>query len=191
VFLNLICFLANSLNFFYYFRKFFQRFRHTVEIPIIPDLKKKPRLQVLDTGLVNYFAGLQDQHFLFSDLHSFHKGFLAEHIVGQELIGQAINTRKKQCFWVREKTQSQAEVDFVVQHHAYVIPVGVKTGSTGSLRSLHQFIDRCPHSFAVRLYSGKLEIQQATTPNGTRFTLLNLPYFLTSKLHSFPPFSYS
>ncbi len=29
------------------------------ELPIIPDYKKSPRLHLLDTGLVNYFAGLQ------------------------------------------------------------------------------------------------------------------------------------
>lgn len=155
------------------------------EIPIVPDYKKKPRLQFLDTGLVNYFAGLQEQHFLYSDLHSFHKGLLAEHIVGQELIGRAVNTRKKQCFWVREKTQSQAEVDFIVQHKEYIIPVEVKAGPTGKLRSLHQFIDRCPHNYAVRLYAGKLDIQQTVTPSGKKYTLLNMPYFLASKLNSY------
>ena len=157
----------------------------SLEIPIVPDLKKKPRLQFLDTGLVNYFAGLQDQHFLYSDLHSFHKGILAEHIVGQELISQVTNTRKKQCFWVREKTQSQAEVDFIVHHRGLIIPIEVKAGPTGRLRSLHQFIDRCPHNYAVRLYAGKLEIQQVSTAGGKKFTLLNLPYFLASQINAY------
>ena len=29
------------------------------ELPILADLKKSPRLHIVDTGLVNYFAGLQ------------------------------------------------------------------------------------------------------------------------------------
>ena len=70
----------------------------SVEIPIIPDLKKSPRLQLLDTGLLNYFAGLQEQHFYHDNLHAFYKGILAEHIVGQELIASEPNTLKKQCF---------------------------------------------------------------------------------------------
>jgi hypothetical protein len=50
---------------------------------------------------------------------------------------------------------------------------------------LHQFIDRCPHNYAVRLYAGKLEIQQASTPGGKKFTLLNLPYFLAFQINAY------
>jgi len=72
----------------------------------MPDLEKSSRLQLLDTGLLNYFVGLQDQFFYHDDLHAFYKGMVAEHIVGQELIAAASNTRKKQSFWVREKMQA-------------------------------------------------------------------------------------
>jgi len=157
----------------------------SVEIPIMPDLKKSPRLQLLDTGLLNYFAGLQEQYFYHDDLHAFYKGILAEHIVGQEFIALATNTRKKQCFWVRGKSQSQAEVDFLVQYRGYVIPVEVKSGNTGRLRSLHQFMDRCPHFYAVRMYAGPLEIKRVNSPSGKRFYLLDLPYFLASSVHKY------
>jgi predicted AAA+ superfamily ATPase len=156
-----------------------------VEIPIMPDLKKSPRLQFLDTGLMNYFAGLQDEFFRHDDLHAIYKGMLAEHIVGQELLCLETNTRKKQCFWVRDKTQSQAEVDFVIQHRGYVIPVEVKSGTAGKLRSLHEFVDRCPHGFAVRLYAGSLDLHPARTPAGKPYHLLNVPYFLASKIHEY------
>jgi len=157
----------------------------SVEIPIMPDLKKSPRLQLLDTGLLNYFAGLQEQHYHHDNLHAFYKGMLAEHIVGQELIAMESNTRKKQCFWVRGKSQSHAEVDFLVQHKGYVVPVEVKSGSAGRLRSLHQFMERCPHWYAVRMYAGPLEIQQVKSPTGKRFYLLNLPYFLASVVYEY------
>ena len=157
----------------------------SVEIPIMPDLKKSPRLQFLDTGLLNYFAGLQDEFFRHDDLHAIYKGMLAEHIVGQELICLEPNTRKKQCFWVRDKTQSQAEVDFVIQHRGYVIPVEVKSGTAGKLRSLHEFLDRCPHGFAVRLYAGPLDLHPARTPAGKSYHLLNVPYFLAAKIHEY------
>ncbi len=154
----------------------------SIEIPILPDLKKKPRLQFLDTGLLNHAAGLQAQYFLYDDLHSFFKGRLAEHIVGQELLAVQMTRRPHLCFWVREKSQSQAEVDFIIQYLDKIIPVEVKSGPTGRLRSLHQFIDRCPHRIAVRLYAGPLEVQQAKTLAGKKFTLLNLPYFLAAML---------
>jgi len=157
----------------------------SVEIPIMPDLKKSPRLQLLDTGLLNYFAGLQEQYFYHDNLHAFYKGLLAEHIVGQELIAIESNTRKKRCFWVRGKSQSQAEVDFLVQHKGYVVPVEVKSGKSGRLRSLHQFMDRCPHHYAVRMYAGPLEIQRVNSLAGKSFYLLNLPYFLASAVHKY------
>ena len=156
-----------------------------VEIPIMPDLKKSPRLQLLDTGLLNYFGGLQEHYFYHNNLHAFYKGILAEHIVGQELLALETNTRKKQCFWVRGKSQSQAEIDFLVQHKGYAVPVEVKSGKTGRLRSLHLFMDRCPHPYAVRMYAGPLEIQRVTSLPGKDFYLLNLPYFLASAVHKY------
>jgi hypothetical protein len=152
------------------------------QIPVRPDLRKAPRLQFLDTGLLNYFAGLQDQYFLHKDLHAFYRGLLAEHIVAQELLCHRASLLHKPCFWVREKSQSSAEVDFVVQHQGRLIPVEVKAGSTGRMRSLHQFVDAVNPGYAVRLYAGSLERMDSRTPGGTRYTLLNLPYYLASKL---------
>ena len=156
-----------------------------VEIPIRPDMKKSPRLQFLDTGLVNYFVGLQEQYFKHEDLSAIYRGLITEHITGQELICSQPNTLKKQCFWVREKTQSNAEVDFLIQHGEYAIPVETKAGKAGRLRSLHQFIDRSPHKYAVRLYYGPVLLQKTKTPAGKPYQLLNLPYFLASKVHEY------
>jgi hypothetical protein len=153
--------------------------------PVRPDLKKSPRLQFLDTGLINYFAGLQEYFFKIGNLHSFYQGLLAEHIVGQELLAFNMKTSRKPSFWIREKKQSNAEVDFIVPFRQYIIPVEVKSVKTGALRSLHQFMMRADHPFAVRLYAGSVEITQAATPDGKSYTLLNLPYFLAGKLHDY------
>jgi predicted AAA+ superfamily ATPase len=150
--------------------------------PLIPDLKKKPKLQFVDTGLLNYSAGLQAQYFEYSDLHSFYSGILAEHIVASELMSADITALKKPLFWVKEARQSNAEIDFLIQYKHLVIPVEVKAGKTGTLRSLHSYIDQSKAKIAVRLYSGKLEVTETATPNGTPYKLLNLPYFLASKI---------
>ena len=155
------------------------------KIPIIPDKRKTPRLQFFDTGILNFSSGLQQYYFKYDDLFSFYKGILAEHIVGQELLAANMRTQNKPCFWVREKKQSSAEVDFLIQHNQYVIPVEVKTGNTGKLRSLHQFIDNCNHNYAVRLYAGSLRIDRLKTPSGKSFHLLNIPYFLTAQLDKY------
>jgi predicted AAA+ superfamily ATPase len=154
----------------------------STEIPLVPDRKKAPRLQFLDVGLVNYAAGLQGQYFEHSDLHSFYRGKIAEMVVGQEILAAGASAPHKPVFWVREKRQAPAEVDFVVQHGNYAIPVEVKAGTAGSLRSLHQFINRCPHPFAVRMHAGALDVQRLMTHEGKSFVLLNLPYFLAGQL---------
>lgn len=46
-------------------------------------------------------------------------------------------------------------------------------------------MDRCPHPYAVRLYSHSLDITEASTPNGKAFYLLNMPHFLTSQIPNY------
>lgn len=92
-------------------------------------------------------------------------------------------TRKPRLqFWVREKVKSSSEVDIIYPHEQYLIPVEVKSGAQGRLRSLHQIIDRTNHSYAVRLLSNKLSIEKVTTPEGKPFTLLNMPYYLATRI---------
>lgn len=84
--------------------------------------------------------------------------------------------------WVREKSQSHAEVDFVLPFHDRLIPIEVKSGKTGKLRSLHYFIDHSPNDLAVRIYSGPLLIHRDRTLSGKEFTLINLPFYLISRI---------
>ena len=155
------------------------------ELPLIPDLKKSPRLQLLDTGLVNYFSGIQQEIFGTKDLNILYKGRITEHIVGQEIQAQSHLLLNKLFFWVRQKNQSNAEVDFVIQQGNKIIPIEVKSGATGRLRSLHQFVERTNHPFAVRLYAGKLTKEKAKTIAGIEFQLLNLPYYLAGELDQY------
>jgi len=155
------------------------------EIPLVPDRKKAPRLQFLDVGLINHAAGLQGQYFEHSDLHSFYRGRIAEMIVAQELMATGASSPHKPVFWVREKRQAPAEVDFVVQHGKFAVPVEVKAGTAGTLRSLHQYINRCPHPYAVRMHAGPLAIHRLATHEGKDFALLDLPYFLAGRLNEY------
>lgn len=153
--------------------------------PLQPDLKKSPRIQFLDTGLANYSLGIQGQLLRIEDLNSAYKGALIPHLITQELISTTHLTDHKPNFWVREKKQSSAEVDLVLTHGHLAIPVEVKSGATGSLRSLHQFVDACDHGFAVRIYGGELIVEDAVTPAGKSYRLLNLPYYLGTKLDDY------
>jgi uncharacterized protein len=61
----------------------------------------------------------------------------------------------------------------------------VKAGKTGTLRSLHQFMEHTDHPFAIRLWSGPLEKDRIATPGEKTCTLLSLPYFLAGKIHDY------
>ena len=153
-----------------------------VEVPIKPDYRKSPRLQFLDTGLINHELGIQAEMLAFSDLSNSYKGAIIPHLVTQELI--SLNTMKsgKPLFWIRDKKQSSAEVDIVFSYKDKVIPIEIKSGSTGTLRSLHQFIDRSSHPYAIRMYAGEFNIIKAKTPVGKTYLLMNLPYYLGTRL---------
>ena len=43
-------------------------------------------------------------------------------------------------------------------------------------------MDMAPHKIAIRFYSGELLITNATTPHGKKYKLLNMPYYLVSKI---------
>lgn len=148
-----------------------------LEPPLKSDLKKSPRLQLLDTGLVNYVLGIQAQMLAMNDLNSAYRGSVIPHLVTQELISLYSTAAQKPNFWVREKAQSSAEVDLLYPHQGIVIPVEIKSGSTGSLKSLHQFIDASGHPYAIRMYAGTFKLERAMTPGKKPYLLLNLPYY--------------
>src|SRR5690606_36973921 len=130
-----------------------------VEPPILPDYKKSPRLQFLDTGILNFDLNIQADLLLMKDLSEAYKGAIIPHIINQEVLSLNTTDYKKTNFWVRDKTQSSAEVDLVIAHGKFLIPVEIKSGKTGSLKSLHQFVNQAPHQFAVRMYGGKFNIE--------------------------------
>lgn len=64
----------------------------------------------------------------------------------------------------------------------FVIPIEIKSGSTGSLKSLHQFIEAAKYPYDIRIYGGSLKIEKAITPNKKVYLLLNLPNYAATLL---------
>jgi predicted AAA+ superfamily ATPase len=159
-----------------------------IEIPVKPDLRKSPRLQFLDTGLINNELGIQAEMLAYSDLSKSHKGAIIPHLITQELISLLSSHNKMPHFWIRDKKQSSSEVDLVYTFQDKVIPIEIKSGKEGTLRSLHQFIDRSNHPYAVRIYAGEFKIDKNKTPGGKPYLLMNLPYFLGTKIPDYIQF---
>jgi predicted AAA+ superfamily ATPase len=156
-----------------------------IKPPVIANLKKRPRLQFLDTGLITHSLMLQGEMIGIKDLNDFYRGKIIQHLIAQEFISIQDDSGYKPHFWVREEKNSNAEVDLIYQYRQYVIPVEVKSGKQGSLKSLHQFVERSNHPFAVRFYQGEFSIKNAKTPQGIPYLLMNLPYYLGTQIHSY------
>ena len=154
-------------------------------LPALPDRRKSPRLLYLDTGLMNYRAGLQSGFLGTAGLGALYRGRLAEHLVGQELMAADLSSGRKPIFWVRAKPGATAEVDYLYAYRGRLTPVEVKSGKSGALRSLHQFMERADHDLAVRLWDRDVLLHSAKTPGGRRFRLLNLPFFLVHQLDAY------
>jgi len=150
--------------------------------PLKSDLKKSPRLQFLDTGLVNYSLGIQAEMLAMQDLNNAYKGAVIPHLVTQELISLQSISAQTPNFWVREKAQSSAKVDLLYSYQGLIIPIEIKSGSTGSLKSLHQFIDAVDHPYAIRMYASAFNVEKAITPNKKPYLLMNLPYYAGTSL---------
>jgi predicted AAA+ superfamily ATPase len=154
-------------------------------LPIQPDYGKSPRLHVLDTGMLNYSVGIQKDILGTEDLSSIYHGTMIEHIVGQELLAKQYNPLHGINFWVREKSTASAEIDYLYQYDSKLIPIEVKSGSEGKLKSLHMFMDLVPHNMAIRFYAGNVSITEIKTPAEKKYYLLNLPYFLVSQIDGY------
>ncbi len=155
-------------------------------LPLQPNVKKSPKLQFFDIGLTIFMSGLQSQLVTLADFSEIERGRIIENVVYQELKANSLTYGLEQLsFWVREKKQASSEIDFIYPFGNKLIPIEVKSGSAGRLRSLSVFMDLVEHNYAVRLWSAELRIDHLKTLKGKDYQLLNLPYFLVGMLDKY------
>jgi uncharacterized protein len=96
---------------------------------------KKFKAVMLDIGLMSNLNGINiSKEYMKSDLLSVFRGALAEQFVGQEILAA---TNSDLYYWAREASGSSAETDYLIEKQGKVVPVEVKSGKSGSLKSLH------------------------------------------------------
>ena len=147
--------------------------------PITPDLKRKPRLQFLDTGLLTNVLGIQSEMIGLHDLNSFYKRESDTAPCSSAISGADYAAAYKPLFWVRDKANSNAEVDLDISVQ------GIHYPCRGEIRferdlwdSLHQFVERSGHRKGIRLLANRFSVEKSTTPAGIPYLLMNMPYCL-------------
>ncbi len=118
-----------------------------VNIPQIPlganAKENKFKLLFLDIGLMQTLLGVRiSEEYYKYDLLAMYQGKLAEQFVGQELLAYA---NAPLYYWRRAAKSSTAEVDFLFERETTVVPVEVKRGPAGRLKSLHLLLESYPH----------------------------------------------
>ena len=114
--------------------------------------EKKFKSIFLDIGLMNRTIGLEyNEAFIHKSLIAIYKGQLAEQFVGQEFEAE---NRRQLYYWARDAKNSSAEIDFLEARGGKLIPVEVKDGPSGRLRSLHLFRDQYHPPYSVVFHSG-------------------------------------
>ncbi len=151
----------------------------STQIPIIEKMRKAPKLFFLDTGLANYRIGFKEMFSSRYSLDNVYQGKISEQIVAQELISQSYIPPSLN-FWIRDK--GAAEVDFLYPFKELVIPIEVKSGKVGKLKSLNLFMEKSHHPYAIRIYSGKSQIDQIQLPSGKKYSLFSIPYYLLPRI---------
>jgi predicted AAA+ superfamily ATPase len=136
--------------------------------------EKKFKLLFLDVGLAKRASYLDLGSIFNEDVFLINQGLFTEQFVGQELL--AHSDRKSQgalYFWVREEKNSSAEVDFVITIGSQIVPIEVKSGSTGRLKSLKIFMTEKNIPLGIRLSAGQLSLEE---------NILSVPFYMIAEL---------
>jgi len=84
------------------------------------------------------------------------KGAVAEAFAGQELIaGSDIDIKSQLFYWHREARSSNAEVDYLTVRNDTILPIEIKSGKEGTLKSMKMFLKEHPKTpYGIRFYGG-------------------------------------
>ena len=155
------------------------------KLPIVDKPRVAPKLIPLDVGLALADFGLPVGELDKVPPEELLGGRFAECAVGQQLLSSPSGDPERLHFWVRDKASGSAEVDFLLPTGSGLVPLEVKSGKSGSLKSLHQFLYRAGGTLGLRLYSGEMADEAhevAVQGDRLRYRLLSLPLYLAEGL---------
>jgi len=162
---------------------------HSSGVPLMADINENVyKLLFMDVGMAAYLTGLDWIALQALDGQALiNEGKLAEQFVGQHLMNPL--EPPGLTYWLREAKSANAEVDFVTANGNQVIPIEVKAGKSGTLKSLQQFVLNKKTALCVRFDLNPPDIGQIThaarKDDGSvpvSYTLLSLPLYLAQEL---------
>ncbi|MBW2370717.1 MAG: ATP-binding protein [Deltaproteobacteria bacterium] len=162
---------------------------HCSGIPLIADINENIyKMLFMDVGMAAYLSGLDWIALQSFDGQSLvNEGKLAEQFIGQHLLNPMGPPRL--TYWLRESKSANAEVDYVIASGNRIVPIEVKAGKSGTLKSLQQFVLRKNTTVTVRFDLNPPSIHQVThaarlddSSRPVSYTLLSFPLYMVEEL---------
>ena len=156
-------------------------------VPLAAEMKERFfKCLYMDVGLMCAALRLNILDLGATDMTLVNGGALAEQFVGQQLLYSGMSYEVPQLYyWAREARSASAEVDYVMPSGSIVVPVEIKAGSSGSLRSIHLFLREKHREFALRFNADVPSLLRDTkkVSDGAPVTyrLLSLPLYLAGE----------
>lgn len=181
--------LADSLHLLELARIFYS-VRHSSGngVPLGAEVKERDfKPLFLDTGLVATSLGLNLSSLqMEDDILLVNNGAIAEQFIGQHLLySQESYKRPELYYWNREQKSSRAEVDYLISLDDKVVPVEVKAGKTGSLKSLQVFLSEKKVPLALRFNAMPPACSELTTAIASKdrvpYYFISLPLYLVGQ----------
>jgi len=145
--------------------------------------EKHFKTSFLDIGLMQNICGISSDFLLLPDENyiKINEGAIAEQFTSQELVAYHDSFQMPSLYyWAREERNSSAEVDFVIPCNSLAVPVEVKAGKTGTLRSMHIYLKKYKLPAGVR-------ISQVYFNN--KLPIISIPFYSIKKItHLLNPF---
>ena len=113
-------------------------------IPLAAELNHKyQKIIAFDTGIMQQALKLDiSKLFLGETLEQINRGAIVEMFAGLEIVKNLpCNTHPQLFYWQRQQRGSQAEVDYLIENDANIVPIEVKSGTRGAMQSLHRFLE--------------------------------------------------
>ena len=121
-------------------------------LPLVAHCNEKHfKILFLDVGLLQSAMGIARETYMSENLLAVYKGLVAEQFVGQQLLALGRHFIEPELYyWQREARGSAAEVDYLWQKGEDILPVEVKAGKTGTLKSLRIYLSEKNAPFGIR-----------------------------------------
>ncbi len=164
-------------------------------VPLGASVREKVfKLYSLDLGLMLRASGLNrlsETEIVSADF--INKGKIAEQFVAQHLYYQDTPKDRPQLFyWLREGSKNNAEVDFVLSKGTSIFAVEVKSGASGSLKSVIQFNHEKSGRKSIRFDMNPPSLMRAkhrVTMKGQNvvvdYDLISLPLYMIGQIDRF------